>query len=120
MHVSKCPRTYTSSGTYISFLISQIPEAEWLYAAVAVPALLDPALDISAVVVVAAPRSTSNPICGMRLSGGHGETRDSIYEIVAIPLRLEQLCQLVSREATFCRAAVTSRLCVRWDVRPGI
>lgn len=41
--------------TYIALLICQVPKAEGLYAAVAVPALLDPALDVPAMVVIAAP-----------------------------------------------------------------
>jgi hypothetical protein len=41
--------------TYLALLVGQVPHAERLYAAVAVPALLDPALGVPAMVVIAAP-----------------------------------------------------------------
>lgn len=41
--------------TYLALLVGQVPEAEGLYAAVAVPALLDPALGVPAMLVIAAP-----------------------------------------------------------------
>jgi hypothetical protein len=58
--------------TYLSFFIRQIPEAKRLYAAISVPALVDPALAVPAVVVVAAPRSGGGAICGMRFPRTHG------------------------------------------------
>lgn len=102
--------------TYLSLFVGQVPQAERLYAAIAVPALVDPALSVPAVVVVAAPRSARDPICGVLLQDTHRQIRQAICKLIVIPLRLEQLCQLVSRETTFCIAAIASGLRVRWYV----
>jgi cytochrome P450 len=117
MHVRRRLGTHIRGAeTYFSLVVGQVPEAERLYAALAVPALIDPALNVPAGVVVAAPRSAGGPVCGVRLPCAHGEGRQSIRKLVAIPLRPEQLRQLVPRKAAFCRAAIAARLCMRWDV----
>jgi hypothetical protein len=87
--------------TYLSLFVGQVSEAERFYAAIAVPALVDPALHVPGVVVVAAPRSAGDAICGMRLPRTHGQTRQAVGEVVRVTLRLEQLRKQVAREAAF-------------------
>jgi hypothetical protein len=67
-------------------------------------------------VVVSAPRCARDAIGGMLLQNAHGQIRQAICKLVVIPLRPEQLCQLISRKTTLCIAAITSGLRVRWYV----
>jgi hypothetical protein len=97
-------------------VFSQVSEAQRLYAALSVPALVDPALGVPTGVVVAAPRSAGGPVRSVRLQGAHGQGRQAICKLVALPLRPEQVRQLLPRKAAFCRAAIAARLCVRWDI----
>jgi hypothetical protein len=121
MHVSEWLRTHMRGAeTYISLFVGQVPETKRLYAAIAVPALVDPALNVPAGVVIAAPRGGGGSVCGVRVPGAHRQGAQPICKLVAVPLRPEQLCELVPRKAAFGRAAIAARLCVRRDVDAAI
>jgi hypothetical protein len=88
-------RHIQEARTYLSLFVRQVAKTQRLYAAIAIPALVDPALNVPAVVVVATPRTTRCSIRGVLLQAAHRQRRQIIQEFIAIPLCPEQLRQLL-------------------------
>lgn len=95
---------------YFSILLSKIYRVHGLYAAVLVPALVNPALAVPSKVVLAPPRCARGTVCGVGFPRAHVQMREPLFDVVGLPLRLEELHQLISRVAALHRAPSAPRL----------
>jgi hypothetical protein len=70
-------------SSYLFLLVSHAGQAEWQYATVSIPALVDPArrLPLSAMIVLATPRSARSTICSVGLPSSHVQIGQSVVEV---------------------------------------